>query len=214
MTRIHLCDYGIGNIHNVQRALSHAGGEVVMCTTPQALDGATALVIPGVGAFGDCITRFRAAGFEPKVRDLIARNVPLLGICVGMQMLATGSEEHGAHAGLDLIPGRVRRLPEMDSEGATLKLPHIAWSRLHPAGAGWSGSPLEGLPDGAYGYFVHSYSFDCDDPAHELAACSYGGHRVTAAVRCDRIFGTQFHPEKSAETGLTILRRFLEIAAR
>lgn len=213
MTRVHLCDYGVGNIHNVRHAFAHVGAEVVQCTSADMLDDATAVVIPGVGAFGDCITRFREAGFEAPVRKLVESGAPLIGICVGMQMLATSSEEFGEFQGLDLIPGRVLRLPDKDAEGKPLKLPHIAWSGIRPGTSGWKGTMLEDTEPGEFVYFDHSYALECENPDHVLATCAYRGIELTVAVGKGRIFGVQFHPEKSAEAGLGILRRFLHIAS-
>jgi glutamine amidotransferase len=127
-----------------------------------------------------------------------------------MQMLATASEEFGVHEGLDLIPGRVRAVPDRDTAGRPHKIPHIAWTALRaPAGASWHESLLADTPEGTSAYLVHSFAVVPDDPAHRLADCDYGGHAVCAAIARGAITGFQFHPEKSGEAGLRILRRFL-----
>lgn len=213
MTRVHICNYGVGNIYNVERAFRHIGVEVISCTSGDMLEGAKHIVLPGVGAFGDCIKRFRAEGFEAPVRAHVEAGQPLLGICVGMQMLATVGEEFGHHRGLDLIPGTVSIIPDTDMHGERLRRPHIGWSRLLDANGketalNWDGTPLEPTPPGTRIYFVHSYAFNCDDPRNVLATCCYGGHLLTAAVRYGQLIGTQFHPEKSGETGLNMLRAF------
>jgi imidazole glycerol-phosphate synthase subunit HisH len=212
MTLLHLCDYGAGNIHNVERGLLRAGAQVQRCTDGSQLAGAQVVVIPGVGAFGDCIDALRAKGFEAPLKELAAAGAWMLGICVGMQVLATYSEEFGRHEGLDIIPGAVQLIPGTTPEGEMLKRPHVGWSGLLAGPGGWAGSPLEGTPDGAPVYFVHSYQLNPVDPMHELAHVNYGGQAVTAAVRSGRVFGVQFHPEKSGHTGLQILREFIRLS--
>jgi glutamine amidotransferase len=136
---------------------------------------------------------------------------PLLGICLGMQMLAHASEEFGVHEGLGLVAGRVTAIPDRDDAGAPLKRPHIGWSDLHlPDGlASWQGTCLENVVPGAAVYLVHSYRFVAADPRDVLAECRYGGHRITTAIRSNAIVGCQFHPEKSGTVGLSIVRRFI-----
>jgi glutamine amidotransferase len=137
---------------------------------------------------------------------------PWLGICVGMQMMLEASEEFGDHAGLGLVKGRVCALPASTSEGKALKVPHIGWNQLQPAaGADWAGTPLAETTPGTCVYFVHSYVAQPEDPSVRLAEVVYGGHPLTVAIRQDNAFGVQFHPEKSAEAGLTIVRAFLSL---
>lgn len=213
MTMLHLCDYGSGNIHNVERALARAGAEVRRCTSAEDLVGVRALVIPGVGAFGDCMAALRARGFEDPIKELAASGAWILGICVGMQILASHSEEFGIHKGLDIIPGAVRLIPGGTPDGETLKRPHVGWSSLHSDAADWEGTPLDGVRQESAVYFVHSYQLLPEDPTHLLAYARYGGCDIVAAVRRSRIFGVQFHPEKSGYTGLRILESFVELTA-
>ncbi|MEJ5198815.1 MAG: imidazole glycerol phosphate synthase subunit HisH, partial [Anaerolineae bacterium] len=159
----------------------------------------------GVGAFGDAAANLRAAGFEEPLLRATAAGVPLLGICVGMQLFFDESEEMGRHRGLGIIPGRVVRFA-----GGQLKVPHIGWNQLHHAGR----DPLlAGVPDGAYAYFVHSYYCAPADPSHIVATTDYG-ITYASVVRRDNVWGIQCHPEKSQAVGLRILRNFVSIVAR
>ena len=203
-------DYGIGNLYSVSRALEHCGADVLVTSDPAQIAGAQRLVLPGVGAFADGMQGLRDRGLIEPIRRYAASDRPILGICLGMQMLASTSEEFGEHDGLGIISGRVIAVPNTSIGGDRQKIPHIGWSALMPAaGADWRGSLLEGMPAGAAVYLVHSYHFATQRNADLLAECDYGGHRITAAIRSGRITGCQFHPEKSGEVGLSVLRRFL-----
>lgn len=207
--RVHICNYGIGNLHSVMRAFEYMGAECISCESPSMLTDVERLIIPGVGAFASCMDAFVAHGFEPRVREIIDSGVPVLGICVGMQMLADASEEFGVHKGLGIIPGRVRAIPAIAADGARLPVPHISWSRLYPGGHGWQGTAFETIGQHPEVYFVHSFHLECEKPDNLLAQFEYGGHRLTAAVIRGNIMGVQFHPEKSGETGLSIIANFL-----
>lgn len=210
MQQVTVIDYGIGNLFSVGRAIEHCGAQVQLSGEAAAIDAASHLVLPGVGAFADGMAGLRERGLVEPIRRYAASGRPLLGICLGMQMLASTSEEFGEHEGLGLIPGRVRPVPPVDNAGKPHKIPHIGWSALTPApGVHWEGSPLAGTPVGAAVYLVHSFHVVPDDPAHLLAQCDYGGHRVTAAIRSAAVFGCQFHPEKSGAVGLEIMRTFV-----
>jgi len=198
---IALVAYGRGNIRSVENALTRIGCEFRTITDPREVAAADKLVLPGVGAFGDCMSAFRAKGFEPAVLDHVARGKPLLGICVGMQMLAESGHEFGIHAGIGLIRGRVAQIPRTDN---TLRLPHVGWNALVPR----KDCPLlHDLPGDRTAYFVHSFHLVAADPADISAVVEYGGS-VTAAVSVPPVFGMQFHPEKSQEVGLRILSNF------
>jgi imidazole glycerol-phosphate synthase subunit HisH len=221
-------DYGVGNLRNVYKALEAAGAPARIVTEPRELTGAAGIVLPGVGAFGDAAANLRRAGFERPLLDAIAAGLPLLGICVGMQLLFDESEEMGRHAGLGVIPGRVVRfasdlspdpLPAKEGEpvssllagegqGVRFKVPQIGWNQLHHAG---SDPLLAGVPDGAYAYFVHSYYCAPDDPVYTVASTDFG-IRYASIVRRGSVWGIQCHPEKSQAVGLRILRNFVEIA--
>jgi glutamine amidotransferase len=208
--KVTLVDYGIGNIYSVRRALETAGADVLLTGLPADIEVAERLVLPGVGAFADCMSGLRERGLIDPLLHYAATGRPLLGICVGMQMLATASEEFGEHAGLGLVPGRVAAVPSVGTEGQALKIPHTGWTALRqPSGVTWQDSPLADTREGESVYVVHSYAMQPVDPAHRLADCEYGGHRICAAVRRERIFGYQFHPEKSGPAGLRMLECFL-----
>jgi glutamine amidotransferase len=209
--QVTVVDYGMGNLYSVRRALERCGAEVTLTAEPAQIDAAWRLVLPGVGAFADGMLGLRERGLIEPLRRYAASRRPLLGICLGMQMLASVSEEFGQHEGLDIIPGRVVAVPYRTTEGQAQKIPHIGWNRLvAPPGAEWSDSLLRGTPEGTAVYLVHSYSVIPDDPRYRLADCLYGGHRIAAAIRRDRVVGCQFHPEKSGEAGLAMLAQFLQ----
>lgn len=208
--KVTLVDYGIGNIYSVCRALETAGADVLLTGQRADIDAAERLVLPGVGAFADCMAGLRERELIDPLLRYAASGRPLLGICVGMQMLATSSEEFGEHAGLGLVPGRVAAVPSVGTDGQKLKIPHIGWSALRQTpGVHWMGTPLANTQEGESVYVVHSYAMQPVESAYRLADCEYGGHRICAAVRRDRIFGCQFHPEKSGPAGLSMLSSFL-----
>lgn len=210
--RVTVIDYGIGNLYSVGRALECCGAEVTVSADPAALAAAPRLVLPGVGAFADGMQGLRDRGLVEPLRAYAAAGRPLLGICLGMQMLASISEEFGEHGGLDLIPGRVTPVPAMTTDGRSMKIPHIGWSELRPPPAkDWSGSALDGTAPGTAFYLVHSFFVQPTDPGHVLATCRYGGHEIVTAVRAGQVYGFQFHPEKSGQAGLDILGRFLRL---
>jgi glutamine amidotransferase len=202
-------DYGLGNLFSVCRALESCGGVPVISSDTGVILAADRVLLPGVGAFGDGIAGLRERGLVEPLQAFAKAGRPLLGVCLGMQLLLSVGEEFGEHEGLGLVPGRVVKLEPRTADGRALKLPHIGWNSLRPEGSGWTKSPLEGLAPDATVYFVHSYAPRPDDPAHALASCEYGTARFCAAVRRDNLSGCQFHPEKSGPVGLAILSNFL-----
>lgn len=205
MSLIALIDYGSGNLRSAEKALARAGAdEIAVTNDPAIVAKAERIVLPGVGAFADCMKGVRAiAGMVEALEEaVLKRGTPFLGICVGMQLLANVGREFGAHAGLGWIEGEVVRLAPAD---AALKIPHMGWNELKIARA----HPLlAGIADGAHVYFVHSYEFRVRDAGDVLATTDYGGD-VTAMIARGNIAGTQFHPEKSQAVGQTLLRNFL-----
>lgn len=202
MTHLALIDYGIGNLRSVHKALEHAGAHVTVTDDPASIRAADKVVLPGVGAFGDGMKGLRERGLVAVVQDVVARGIPLLGICVGMQVLFEESYELGRHTGLGLLPGAVKRF----AGHAGLKVPQTGWNRLYPCQAQ---HPLfTGLPAEAYAYFNHSYYCDAE-PAVTLATADYGGY-YPAMVAHGRLYGIQFHPEKSQHIGLLLLRNFIQ----
>jgi glutamine amidotransferase len=202
MTRppIALLDYGVGNLHSAAKALDRAGADVRVVPTVDEAAGAAGLVVPGVGAYGACLRGLGAAGGAAAVAGWLEGGRPLLGICVGMQLLFEASEEGPVGDGLGVLPGKIRRL------AGPVKIPHIGWDEVTVR----PGSRLlAGLGDGTRFYFVHSYAPEADGDA-VAAVCDYGG-RFAAAVEQGNLFGTQFHPEKSGRAGLALLANFVAV---
>lgn len=209
---VNIVDYGSGNLLSIARALEHVGATTRLTRDPAEIETAERLLLPGVGAFADGMQGLREHGLIEPIRHYASLGRPLLGICLGMQMLSSFSEEFGQHEGLGLIPGRVVPVPSQDVYGSRQKIPHIGWAELSTAKpGGWAGTILEGTRDGASMYMVHSFHFEPSDAAHRLADCFYGGQRITAAVHSGRTIGCQFHPEKSGEAGLAFLSSFLRL---
>jgi glutamine amidotransferase len=208
--KVTVIDYGLGNLLSVQRGLEHCGAEVALTSDPDAVLASSRVVLPGVGAFVSAMQALEERNLVQAIQALAKQGMPLLGICLGMQLLLDESEEFGVTKGLGLIPGRVVRVPTQTSSGATQKIPHIGWNGLVPAEAraDWQGTLLQDNRMGEATYFVHSFMAVPADPQHRLADCIYGGHRISAVIARDRIAGCQFHPEKSGEVGLRILRKF------
>jgi imidazole glycerol-phosphate synthase subunit HisH len=206
-----IVDYGSGNVLSVERALSACGAHVTRTSRSEDVVRADRLVLPGVGAFAACVGALATRGLLSALGDFAASGRPLLGICVGMQILFEESEEFGMHRGLGLIPGRVRRIPAGAVDGTPHRVPHIGWAPLAlPRGRhGWAGTILADLTPGESAYFVHSYTGAPADPLDRLADVDYGGQTISAAIARDNINGTQFHPEKSGRVGLKVIARFL-----
>ena len=204
-------DYGIGNLLSVRRGIERCGATVVVTADPDVILDAQRVVLPGVGAFADGMAELSRRKLDSVVREVAVRGIPLLGICLGMQMLLEESEEFGKTAGLGLIPGRVVNVPTTTIDGQSQKIPHIGWSALSPANghSNWKSTLLSNVKPGEAVYFVHSFMASPSDPSHCIADCIYGGRSVSAAIGWRNVFGCQFHPEKSGEVGLRVLRGFL-----
>ncbi len=211
MAEVTVIDYGIGNLLSVSRALEHCGAVVTVTSDPRLILAAKRVVLPGVGAFTEGMAAIRANGLDIVLCQVAARGVPLLGICLGMQILFDQSEEFGVNEGLGLIPGRVVPIPAKTSEGLSQKIPHVGWNEIGPPEhkSSWQKSIFAEISTGESVYFVHSFMSVPTLYSHRLADCTYGGIKIAAAVQRDNIFGCQFHPEKSGLTGLKILRNFL-----
>lgn len=198
MKRIAILDYGCGNLRSVSKALEYIGAAAFITGDKDEAKAADAIIFPGVGAFIGAIGAFMNAGFDECLRDAINAGKPTLGICLGMQMMMNSSEEDGATAGLAIFDGDVTRFPQ-----SNLKVPHMGWNSITPNPA----CPLfNGVPSDAYVYFVHSYRV-AGVHDYTAASCDYG-KTFTAAVYRGNLFGTQFHPEKSGDIGLAMLRNF------
>ena len=211
MKKVTIIDYGLSNLLSVQHAFAHFGAETLVTGDPAAVLAADALVLPGVGAFKDGMAGLEKLGLIEPIRQKAAAGTPLLGICLGMQMLFDESEEFGLHKGLGLIPGRVVKIPDTDADGKPQRVPHISWNPLYPAGgrADFAGTVLAGVKPGEECYFIHSYEAKPAAEADRLADTVYGGRKICAAAGHGSVVGCQFHPEKSGEVGLRIIQEYL-----
>lgn len=203
---IGIIDYGVGNLFSLRSSFSFIGADAVVTSSEKELAGCSHIILPGVGAFADAVAKLRRTGLDRAVMRETATGKPLLGICLGMQMLFEKSYEYGCHEGLGLVRGAVRPIRDVISD--ELKIPHIGWNKLRFTPDLPKSPIFKYIDEGDFVYFVHSYyGADCDC----VTATSDYGVPLTAAVQNGNVFGTQFHPEKSGQVGLSILRAFCEI---
>ncbi len=202
---IAIVDYGMGNLRSVQKAFEATGSDAVVTRERRVLDDASHVVLPGVGAFGDCMAHLERYELIEPIRRAIAAGKPFLGICLGLQLLFSESEEFGLHKGLGLLPGRVKKFPT-NGAMAGLKIPHMGWNNITIQR---EAPPLRGLESGAFFYFVHSYYPEPEHSALVSTVTDYGVRFVSSIWR-DNIFACQFHPEKSQAMGLRVLKNFAE----
>lgn len=214
--KVTVIDYGLSNLRSVQNAFAHCGAETLLTSSQADVRAAEALVLPGVGAFRDGMAGLERLGLVDVIRQKAAEGTPLLGICLGMQMLFDESEEFGTYPGLGLIPGRVVKIPDTDVQGHPQKVPHISWDPLFPAGghADFAGTVLAEVTPGQECYFIHSYEAKPADEADRLADTRYGGRSVCAVAAHGPVVGCQFHPEKSGPVGLSIISQFINICQK
>jgi imidazole glycerol-phosphate synthase subunit HisH len=205
LEKVLIIDYGMSNLGSIKRALEECCAEVVISDDPKNIKFANRIILPGVGAFADGIKNLRKLGFVSAIREIICNhNIPFLGICLGMQLLANKGYEGGEEEGLGLIPGAVKRLEPSDS---STRIPHIGWNEVYKT----RDNPLfADIPDGTDFYFVHSYHFIVENSENIIAKTPYCGGFISA-VTLGNIFGVQFHPEKSGKIGFQVLKNFLNI---
>lgn len=214
-TKITLLDYGMCNLLNVARAFEYCGAEVLITEDRAVAKNANKLIVPGVGAFADSMEEITSRGFDDVIRRFVDTDRPFLGICVGMQMLFDSSEEFGYSEGLGILAGSVKSIPARCSNGELQRIPHIGWNKLtYPVGkkSPWKNTILcciDGKDPAVY--FVHSFSASPVDETVRLADVIYGGHRLCSAVQKNNLMATQFHPERSGEIGLDIIRQFISL---
>jgi imidazole glycerol-phosphate synthase subunit HisH len=202
---IAIIDYGMGNLYSVSKALERMNVDYLVSNEEAVLEKADGYILPGVGSFKDAMAILNESGLTPFIQKVVANGKPLLGICLGMQLLFDESEENGLTKGLSLLAGKVVKIPET-TNGSTLKVPHMGWNELQIQNQ----SPLLSEIDGGYAYFVHSYYVDSEQSDSLLATADYGVD-VPAVVGKGNVYGTQFHPEKSSELGLAILKNYINI---
>ncbi|MFA7250309.1 MAG: imidazole glycerol phosphate synthase subunit HisH [Dehalococcoidia bacterium] len=207
MADVVIVDYGAGNLRSVARAVAHAGVEAEVTAIPSAIEGARALILPGVGAAADTMKNLREGGLDGPIRDYIASGRPFLGVCMGMQALFDVSEEEGEHPCLGVLAGRIVRFPQ----GMTV--PHMGWNTVRLRASGASVHPVfEGIAQDSFFYFVHSYHPAPADEAVVIGETEYLGVRFPAVVGRENVIATQFHPEKSGTAGLRLYANFLRLA--
>ena len=198
-----IIDYDAGNIRSVEKAVALLGHDAIVTRRREELLAADHVILPGVGAFGEAMDRLRRYELVSAIGEVVEKKIPFLGICLGLQLMFESSEEAPGVAGLGLLPGKIVRIPD----GEDLKIPHIGWNSLSFPNPG---RLFQGIAEGAYVYFVHSYYLQADEPQIVKAATEYGT-LIHASVERDNLFACQFHPEKSSETGLKILQNFFYI---
>jgi glutamine amidotransferase len=207
--KVAIIDYGLGNLFSIEQACEHAGLEPVITSEANNIAASDALILPGVGAFGDAMNCLRENNLVAPIMDFVNTGKPFMGICLGMQLLFTESEEFGSHKGLNLIQGKIVRFPELNAEGNTIRVPQIQWNSITPNDENtWQHSVLKNITKGAYMHFVHSYYAIPDNTSHILSYSEYEGIRYASAVMRDNITGIQYHPEKSAEQGIKIYQNW------
>lgn len=210
MKKIVIVDYKLGNLFSVDQSLRNIGLNIKISSDPMDIQDADAIVLPGVGAFKDAMDNLEQLQILGALKNAIEIDKkPFLGICLGLQLLFSNSEEFGSSNGLDIIKGSVKKFKNIDSAGNRLKVPQIAWNNIvETKQEGWKGSPLQSIADGTDMYFVHSYYVEPVDKRVVLSETSYGDFKYTSSVYLDNIFACQFHPEKSAEKGLEIYKNW------
>lgn len=208
--KVIVIDYGMGNLLSVQRGLEHVGAQVLVSSDPEKIRDAERVVLPGVGSFPDAMEELVSRGLVKVIREIVDRGTPLLGICLGMQVLFEKGLEFGVTTGLGVFSGSVEAIPSQRTDGNSQKIPHVGWNALYPSGKSvWDGTVLADITPGEAAYFVHSYIAKPNDPDCRIADCYYGGIPLTAIVHKKNILACQFHPEKSGEVGMRIFRKFL-----
>ena len=209
-----IVDYGLGNLFSIQRAIRALGAEPKISSDPSDVDAADRLILPGVGAFPEGMDGLNSRGLLKPIRGFADSGRPLLGVCLGMQLLLEESEEHGRHNGLGLVPGKVIRFENPTNGRSKFKIPHIGWNTLirpDKQNSGWNGNLLNGLPDQPFMYFVHSYYVQPETLELTTAQTLYGKTRYCSVLESGNVMACQGHPELSGETGLQIYRNFLNV---
>ena len=211
MKKVTIIDYGCGNILNLARAIKYFGYETEITHKKKKILNSSHLILPGVGAFGDAMEQIKKYDLQDPIVEYAKSNKPLLGICLGMQLLFTESHEFGVHKGLDLIEGKVVRIS--NKKNKEIKIPHTGWNEIYPAGnkKEWKSMILKNNLIGKSFYFVHSFICQTKNPNLTIAVCDYFDISIPAVVSDSNIFGYQFHPEKSSDNGLEVLKNFCDI---
>ena len=210
-SEITVIDYGVGNLLSVSRGLEHCGAKVNLSSDPEFILKSQKVILPGVGAFPNGMRALIELGLDIVIKDVVKNEVPLLGICLGMQLLLDESEEFGITKGLGVIPGKVVPIPSKSMDGEIQKIPHIGWNSLINLGTDWQNTILQETCENDAVYFVHSFMASPEKSEDRLADALFGGHKISAVIAKGNTTGCQFHPEKSGEVGLKILRNFVKL---
>ena len=200
---IAIIDYDAGNIKSVEKALNYLGEEAIITRDHDEIVNSDKVILPGVGAFADAMEKIRHYGLEETIHEVVEKNIPFLGICLGLQLMFESSDEGPGVKGLGLLPGKILRIPK----SGDLKIPHMGWNSLHFQN---NGRLFQGIPEQTYVYFVHSYYLQAEEPEIVKATTEYSTC-IHASVEKDNVFACQFHPEKSSDTGLQILKNFISL---
>lgn len=205
---IQIIDYGLGNLFSIQQACRKSGLEPVVSANVATLRKVDGIILPGVGAFGNAMERLRELEIIEPLVDVVREGKPLMGICLGMQLLFEQSEEFGTHQGLRILPGRIRRIPSQFKAKRRLRVPNVGWNRVYRCSASEENPILRGIPDAAFMYFVHSYYVDAVEPSDQMLRTKYGEIDYCCATQRDNVLGVQFHPEKSGTQGLKFYKNW------
>ena len=209
--QVAIVDYGLGNLYSVKHACAHVGLQAEITSSKAAIEQAQAVILPGVGAFGDAMATLRELDLVNVLRDVAASGKPLIGICLGIQLLMTESHEFGRHQGLGIIDGPVVRFDHPIERERALKVPQIGWNHIVSTGQAWTGTLLEGVADRANMYFVHSYIVQPQDHSVVLATSCYGNIEFCSSLQRGNVFACQFHPERSGFEGLIVYRNLARL---
>lgn len=207
--KVAIIDYGLGNLFSISQACKHAGIDAIVTADNNIIKNSAALILPGVGAFGDAMGYLRKSELIEPIKEFVASGKPFMGICLGMQLMFTESEEFGLHSGLNLIPGKVLRFPSLDNKNNKVKVPQIQWNQISKNTADiWENSPLQNIPEKIFVQFVHSYYVVPEQNSHILTYTKYADIKYASAIKKDNLIGFQFHPEKSGPYGLMIYKQW------
>ena len=208
---VSIIDYGLGNLFSVNQALINIGVNVKITSSSDEIESSGAIVLPGVGAFKDAMNNLKELNLIDPIKKSIDSGKPFLGICLGLQLLFSESEEFGLTKGLDIVKGKVKRFSNNNKEGEIRKVPQIGWNQIYKInGKSWNDTPLSDIKEGEFMYFVHSFYVEPEDPVG-LSQTNYDGHFYVSSIQKGNIFACQFHPEKSAKEGLKIYKNWAEI---
>jgi glutamine amidotransferase len=209
-----IVDYKIGNLFSVQNALKHLELDSVITSDAEEIRKADALILPGVGAFGDAMNNLKGLGLIKPIKEFVDSGKPFMGICLGLQLLFSESEEFGTNKGLDIIKGNVVKFKQSGFNHNFTKVPQISWNQIYSKNIYWDATELKGIQNGEYMYFVHSFYVVPENPSHVLSVTYYEGFEYCSSIKMNNVFACQFHPEKSGRKGMRILKNFKDIICK